>query len=262
MEKTDLTNTLLQLQTIIEVIKDSETKERQFHVVMTNEIINRQGQKVLVDGIKMANFKQYAPLLWAHDWEGQRLPIGRVAKVQKKDGALHGFAEFMPEGMYDFADTVHKMVAGGYIKAVSIGGRILKYHWSDDVQNKDKKVEPYVIIEELELLELSFCPIPANPQTLVQNGISVYRQAITDGIVTEDELKHIFGLDLKENANKLKISNSSEEVKPEDKPEHKQTYYDLILGGPQDDKSNGETIAKMTDEQVAYATMLLKNVLK
>lgn len=56
---------------------------------------------------------------------------------------------------YDFAETVYKLVQGGFLNAVSIGGIVKE--WDAD----------YTIIKKMEMVELSFVPVGAHPDALV-----------------------------------------------------------------------------------------------
>ena len=56
---------------------------------------------------------------------------------------------------YPFAATVAALIKGGYLNATSIGGIVRQ--WSDD----------YKTIQEMEMLEFSVVPVPANQEALM-----------------------------------------------------------------------------------------------
>jgi len=56
---------------------------------------------------------------------------------------------------YPFAKTVYDLVKGGYLNAVSIGGIVKQ--WSSD----------FMTIEQMEMVEFSIVPVPANPQAMI-----------------------------------------------------------------------------------------------
>jgi hypothetical protein len=68
--------------------------------------------------------------------------------------------EFASAETYPFAETVRRMVAGGFLSAASVGFKPLKYMYNEERRGVD--------IEESELLEWSIVPVPANPECLVQ----------------------------------------------------------------------------------------------
>lgn len=123
-------------------------------VVVSNSGIDRHGESIKVDGIDLAQIKRNPVVLWAHDYSS--LPIGKITKIWKKDGNL--MARFkLATSLYDFADTVYKMIKEGVINAVSIGG-IVKQWNSDGVS-----------IDKLEMVELSVVPVGAHRDALVSS---------------------------------------------------------------------------------------------
>jgi hypothetical protein len=63
---------------------------------------------------------------------------------------------------YAFADTIYRLVKGGYIRTVSVGFNPIEYSF---VNEKDR---PFGIdFKKQELLEISPCPVPCNPNALI-----------------------------------------------------------------------------------------------
>lgn len=121
-------------------------------VVVSNSGVDRHGESIKVDGIDLSQIKKNPVVLWAHDYSS--LPIGKITKIWKKDGDL--MARFkLATNLYDFADTVYKMIQDGIINAVSIGGLVKQ--WGDDGMTIDK----------LEMVELSVVPVGAHRDALV-----------------------------------------------------------------------------------------------
>ena len=72
-----------------------------------------------------------------------------------------GNIEFMPADISPFADSIYRMVKAGFVKAVSVGFIPLEYSF---VNESDR---PFGIdFKKQELLEISVCPVPCNPNAL------------------------------------------------------------------------------------------------
>lgn len=121
-------------------------------VIVSNSGMDRHGEVIKVDGIDLNQIKRNPVVLWAHDYSS--LPIGKITKIWKKDGNL--MARFkLATNLYEFADTVYKMIKDGILNAVSIGGLVKQ--WADDGMTIDK----------LEMIELSVVPVGAHRDALV-----------------------------------------------------------------------------------------------
>jgi HK97 family phage prohead protease len=97
--------------------------------------------------------------LWAHDSSAP--PVGRASNVLVENERLMGDITFADAETYAFADTVYRLVKGKFLNAVSVGFLPVEYDWSQDDERKwgiDFKVQ--------DLLEISVCPVPANPNAL------------------------------------------------------------------------------------------------
>jgi hypothetical protein len=74
-----------------------------------------------------------------------------------------GDIEFMSADISAFADSIYRMVKGGFIKAVSVG--FIPLEWKFVSDNK----RPYGIdFLKQTLLEISVCPVPCNPNALAE----------------------------------------------------------------------------------------------
>jgi HK97 family phage prohead protease len=133
-------------------------------IVMSSATEDRMGDSIKQDGWKLDAYKANPVLLWGHDSFAP--PVGRVTSMALEAGALKAKGvEFVPKDVSPFAWSVGEMVRLGFVKAVSVGFRPLKWSFND---------AGGVNFEEQELLELSFVSIPANPQALVEaKGLDV-----------------------------------------------------------------------------------------
>lgn len=127
-------------------------------VVVSNSGIDRYGDSINVNGIDLTQIRRNPVVLWAHQYSG--LPIGQITKLWKSGGNLMARIK-LDYDLYDFADTVYKMILRGTIRAVSIGGLVLEFGLKEDGSTD------WFNIEKLEMVELSVVPVGAHPDALV-----------------------------------------------------------------------------------------------
>jgi len=149
--------------------------KRQIRVTAASGKADRTGDIVVIDGIELANYKKNPIILWAHDHYG--LPIAKAVDMGVENGKLVMLLEFATKEIYEFADTVYKLVKGGFLKGVSIGARVLDAEWilDDDEEIIGRK------FNKLELLELSVVPIPADSKALIT--------AVKSGAITCEDME-------------------------------------------------------------------------
>lgn len=154
--------------------KTKSVKEdtREVDFVATKEIKDRQGEVIKIDGIDLKNYKKNPIILWAHNHND--LPIGKATKLNKNDGELGVRIQFADASEYSFADTVYKLVRGGYLGALSIG---FLPDYKQVIYDEKSNSRIY---NSVELLEISVVPVPANQASLVS-------KAISDGVIDDIE---------------------------------------------------------------------------
>jgi HK97 family phage prohead protease len=132
---------------------------RKVRFVFSDATVDRAGDSIDPKGWQTETFMANPVALWAHDSASP--PIGRASNVAAISGKLMGDIEFMSADISAFADSIYKMVSAGYLKAVSVGFVPLDWKFSKD---KDR---PFGIdFTKQELLEISVCPVPCNPNAL------------------------------------------------------------------------------------------------
>lgn len=136
-------------------------ESRSVEFTISTAAVDRVGDTIAAAGWDLKNYRKNPVVLWAHD--SRSLPVARGLNVRVEDGALKASAEFTPAGVARFNDTVFEMVKSGFLNAVSVGFRPLKWAWTEDADRR------YGIdFMEQELLEFSIVPIPANPEALIE----------------------------------------------------------------------------------------------
>ena len=166
------------MEAIYKVIEDCEVKkvgERQYEFTASTSTQDRDGEVINATGWDLRNFKKNPVIMYGHDYRS--LPIGKASRVWLHNGTLKNTVEFPPEGTYEFADIVERLVDTGYLKTESVG--FIPKKWEDG----DGEKAPRRTYTKQELLEISIVPIPSNPDAL--------RNAVEEGIITTKQFKAI-----------------------------------------------------------------------
>jgi len=127
----------------------------------TTGTVDREGDIVVPQGGNLSNFRRNPIFLWAHDWRGERLPIGK--SLQERiipDEGVEFDIQF--DAGDPFAMDVFRKYKDKFLNAVSIGFWPQK---SERIENEEGRLTGRKFTE-WELLELSGVPIPANPDAL------------------------------------------------------------------------------------------------
>ena len=160
---------------IFKVFENCEVKkvgDRIYEFTASTSDVDRDGEVIDVNGWDLKNFKKNPVIMYAHNYG--TLPIGKATRVGVRDGKLKNTVEFPPEGTYEFADIVERLVNTGYLNTESVGFIPSKWEFGDG-----EKDEPFRTYRKQELLEISIVPVPSNPNALqgaVDNGVISIKQ--------------------------------------------------------------------------------------
>lgn len=144
----------------IKGIFEGETKalgDGVFEAIINTGKVDREGERLDVEGVDLRGYKQNAVVLYGHDYYS--LPIGKSISVRKQDGNIISKFKLAVEE-YDFAATVDKLIQGGYLNAVSIG--VIVKEWSNDFKE----------ILKSEMVEFSIVPVPADRGALITRSLA------------------------------------------------------------------------------------------
>ena len=130
--------------------------ERMVETVISTPSMDREGDRIDVNGWRLENYRRNPVICWSHDVK--QPPIARAVEIGVRDGALRSLDEFPPEGLYPLADTVHNLVRAGFINSKSVGFRPIRWE-----RNETGGVDYF----EQELLESSYVAVPANSEAIV-----------------------------------------------------------------------------------------------
>jgi hypothetical protein len=124
----------------------------------STEGVARDGLVIAAEGWKLENYRKNPVVLWAHDYLGRNLPIGKAVNVAVEGNRL--VADVLFDQADDFARQVERKYRSGFLNAVSVG-------W------ETKLIEPgkgggAARVAEAELLDISGVPVPGDPDALME----------------------------------------------------------------------------------------------
>jgi len=175
------------------VIKAVDVERRQLTMIGTDETKDRDGDIIRMSGWNLDNYKKNPVFLWAHNYGS--VPLARAEKVIKRQNpARMEFQLVFPtKSIYPFADMILELYGEKIINTSSVGFIPAKWepHPVDD-NNKEDNRNPYGrIYTSQELLELSGCAVPSNPNAL-QNAL----KGRSFGFKPDDLVKYLAGATL------------------------------------------------------------------
>lgn len=140
-----------------ETVGEAASRTKRF--VFSDATVDHSDDSIDPKGWSLGIFKRNPVALFSHmSWDP---PIGRASNVSVQNDKLVGDIEFATADVYEFADTIYRLVDGGFLKAVSVGFKPDEWVFTSD------KNRPYGIdFKKQTLLEISVCPVPCNPNAL------------------------------------------------------------------------------------------------
>lgn len=134
---------------------------RKIRFVFSDQAVDHSNDRILAAGWDLGAFRRNPVALFSHDSSAP--PIGRASSVVVQGDRLVGDIEFADSETYPFADTIYRLVKGKYLNAVSVGFKPIDWAFTAD------KTRPNGIdFKKQALLEISVCPVPCNPNALVE----------------------------------------------------------------------------------------------
>ncbi len=138
------------------------TQGRRIKFIFSDNTVDRARDKIYQDGWDLSAFVKNPVALFAHDSSSLYSVIGKAVNVATVGNQLRGEIDFATADINPCADTAYKMVKAGLLSAVSVGFLPTDYAFSVD---KDRTGG--IDFKRQQLLEISLCAIPANPNALV-----------------------------------------------------------------------------------------------
>lgn len=137
----------------------SRDKSREVDFLISDATEDRVGDTIDPAGWHLDNYLKNPVVLWGHD--KRTPPIGKCTSLRVEPRGLFATVQFATAEEFPLADTVYRLVKGGYLNACSVGFKPVRWEFRED---------DGIDFKEQELLEWSVVTIPANP-----NAIAVAR---------------------------------------------------------------------------------------
>lgn len=164
------------MNTVIKV-GETETKAHGM-VVFSDETKDSAKDIVRQSGWDLERFSKNPVMLYGHNFSG--LPMGKWVDVEIRDSKLMGRPVFASDA-HPEAAALEKLYEQGFLVSTSVSFKPIEWKELDDGGAEYMKQE---------LLEVSWVPVPANP-----NALSLAKQK---NIITQEEVELLEGLEQKE----------------------------------------------------------------
>lgn len=140
------------------VVRDTLSVEsRSVDVVASSEALDAHGT-ILKANWDLARYKSNPVVLYAHDQS--EIPIGLASNVRVEDELLRATLTFSTADLNPKAEQVWLNVQAEVIRGVSVGFGF------DTVRFEVQEGVERVVLDDLELWEISMVPVPSNPEAL------------------------------------------------------------------------------------------------
>lgn len=219
------------LKNFSENIKSEENKENHFKVIASSEDIDRSWEVIKIDWWDDENYKKNPVILANHSYTIQNI-VWKMTKIYKEWKNL--IVEWVFTEDTEMWRTCKVLYNTGFLKTVSVGFLVKKRHEAN-----------YKIIEEAELLEISFVAVPCNP-----NAVSLDKKVLEKWLelwilkeisdltnfwpLSEKELEIVSKFNDKIEKLEKRISNLENEIS-----ENKKIFETLALGKKQEEINIG-----------------------
>jgi len=131
--------------------------DRTFRFCLSSSRVDLVGDSLSVEGWDLDAYRKNPIVLYNHSTDK---PIGRCTGLEVVGQKLYGNICFAPASVNEFADQIYRMVANSFIKAVSVGFVPIRGDYASEPGR-------HINYSAMRLLEVSVCPLPANPDALI-----------------------------------------------------------------------------------------------
>lgn len=218
-----------------------ENVEGKMLAIASEEVADRDGDVISIDGWDLKNFKANPVLMWLHMMDGHMLPIGRANNIGVKTVNGKKKLLFEPEfhEITEMGKTVKRMFEEGYLRTFSVGFQ--PKEWQK--LSSDQEFPPRYKYTKQELVEISAVPIPALPSAT---------------IIDEASKK---GFDMTVVKSLIKDFEKSTETKSEDVEENKEEEKPQEVEEKSIEVKQGRTLSKKNEGMLREAVGMINTVL-
>ena len=172
-------------------IKDAINPEYVLRFVISSEIVDRDKDVVVQDGIGFSYFKSNPVVLTDHNYGVDSL-VGNAIAYETIEGKTYADVEFIAH-ITDHAKKIFQKARDGFLNATSVGFGVDDYISKSDKPNHDyfkKFPGADYIFTKTELREFSLVTIPANQEAvkskMLQHHLGKAKQSISHTEPTAD----------------------------------------------------------------------------
>lgn len=150
-----------------------------FEVIATTSDLDRHGESLDINSWDIKNYLRNPIILFWHDaWKMENI-VWKATSVEIINGQMVIKWVFAWENINPKAQMLRKLYDGWFIRTVSVWFKI----WRKIDQNWER-------VETYELLELSFVPIPANPEAM-RKAKELWAEEILEEEKQNEELEEV-----------------------------------------------------------------------
>ena len=217
-------------------IKNDES-DNSLIAIGSSEIVDRDGDIVKVDGIDLKYYKKNPLIPWAHDYH--QPPIGRAEKIRVEDGKLTFKAVFATEANPQ-AKIIYDLYKGNFLNSFSIG--FLAQEWTDETRKDGKSGRNYT---KTQLLEISACSVPSNPEALViARGLGLDTSLIEQELEEKETPKEDISLQFKQLKDDIATEFAKLTIRLEKQEEMSETFLTTLKEMSKPQTSNKELFSE------------------
>jgi len=135
--------------------------------VISTPALDRMGDVLVPEGIRLDNYRRNPVVLWAHGFEGITIPLGRSEDpdgnltVRVNGGAVEATCFFSQSTLE--AEQIFELIAEKIVRATSVRETPIKSSWTHDPVLGD-----FLYVEEWDLEEWSWCCVPVNQECVAK----------------------------------------------------------------------------------------------
>lgn len=138
-----------------------DIERRAVDYVCSTDTLDSHGT-VLRQNWRLDRYARNPVVLFAHN--SRSIPVGTASNVRVENGRLMARVTFADGEVCEEAEECWRAVKAGLLRGISVGFLAHSSRWETEGD-----VERFVL-DDLELLELSVCAVPSNPDTLAQRS--------------------------------------------------------------------------------------------
>lgn len=145
-----------------------------YEAMISTEDVDRDSDVIRADGADIESYLKNPVVLFGHDYYSARSVVGRALEVERLSGTgVRARWQFAGPEVSEEAALVHRLWAGGFLNAVSIG--FIPHEWRERTDENGEKLRRGYEYTNWELLEFSIVPVPANQNALrlMAKGLSM-----------------------------------------------------------------------------------------